>query len=114
MGLFEWIFDNLYIVAVIGFALFSFLGKAAKSADPNKSVLPTGCLHLEAVVIQAGMNVQETIHLRSSLPDLQTPAMMNSMMIGMMTCNMRISMMSRIRSLLHLLAPQLTTEVRAR
>jgi len=36
MGLFEWIFDNLYIVAVIGFALFSFLGKAAKSADPNK------------------------------------------------------------------------------
>ena len=37
MGLFEWIFDNLYIVAVIGFALFSFLGKAAKSADPNKT-----------------------------------------------------------------------------
>ncbi|OMF64672.1 hypothetical protein MKY66_21075 [Paenibacillus sp. FSL R5-0766] len=36
MGLFEWIFDNLYIVAVVGFALFSFLGKAAKSADPNK------------------------------------------------------------------------------
>lgn len=36
MGLFEWIFNNLYIVAVIGFALFSFLGKAAKSADPNK------------------------------------------------------------------------------
>ncbi|WP_458123464.1 hypothetical protein [Paenibacillus sp. Z3-2] len=36
MGLFEWIFDNLYIVAVIGFMLFSFLGKAAKSADPNK------------------------------------------------------------------------------
>ncbi|PYY27483.1 hypothetical protein [Paenibacillus illinoisensis] len=36
MGLFEWIFDNLYIVAVIGFALFSLLGKAAKSADPNK------------------------------------------------------------------------------
>lgn len=36
MGLFEWIFDNIYIVAVIGFALFSFLGKAAKSADPNK------------------------------------------------------------------------------
>ncbi|PQP80566.1 hypothetical protein C0Q44_27785 [Paenibacillus sp. PCH8] len=36
MGLFEWIFDNLYIVAVIGFALFSFLGKAAKSADPKK------------------------------------------------------------------------------
>ncbi|MCG7383218.1 hypothetical protein [Paenibacillus sp. ACRRY] len=36
MGLFEWIFDNLYIVAVIGFALFSFLGKAAKSVDPNK------------------------------------------------------------------------------
>lgn len=36
MGLFEWIFDNLYIVAVVGFMLFSFLGKAAKSADPNK------------------------------------------------------------------------------
>ncbi|MEK4662443.1 hypothetical protein MHH93_11120 [Priestia sp. FSL H7-0729] len=36
MGLFEWIFNNLYIVAVIGFALFSFLGKAAKSADPKK------------------------------------------------------------------------------
>ncbi|CAM2893989.1 hypothetical protein HP548_25285 [Paenibacillus taichungensis] len=36
MGLFEWIFNNLYIVAVIAFALFSFLGKAAKSADPNK------------------------------------------------------------------------------
>lgn len=36
MGLFEWIFNNLYIVAIIGFALFSFLGKAAKSADPNK------------------------------------------------------------------------------
>ncbi|HBU85436.1 hypothetical protein QP794_16620 [Paenibacillus sp. UMB7766-LJ446] len=36
MGLFEWIFNNLYIVAVIGFALFSFLGKAAKSSDPNK------------------------------------------------------------------------------
>ncbi|UPK42331.1 hypothetical protein [Paenibacillus pabuli] len=36
MGLFEWIFNNLYIVAVVAFALFSFLGKAAKSADPNK------------------------------------------------------------------------------
>ncbi|SEO16427.1 hypothetical protein [Paenibacillus sp. OK076] len=36
MGLFEWIFNNLYIVAVIAFALFSFIGKAAKSADPNK------------------------------------------------------------------------------
>ncbi|QOS80290.1 hypothetical protein JNUCC31_05010 [Paenibacillus sp. JNUCC31] len=36
MGLFEWIFNNLYIVAVVAFALFSFLGKVSKSADPNK------------------------------------------------------------------------------
>ncbi|MCM3171058.1 MULTISPECIES: hypothetical protein [unclassified Paenibacillus] len=36
MSLLDWVFDNLYIVAVVGFMLFSFLGKAAKSADPNK------------------------------------------------------------------------------
>ncbi|MDR6725456.1 hypothetical protein J2W91_003955 [Paenibacillus amylolyticus] len=36
MSLLDWVFDNLYIVAVVGFMLFSFLGKAAKSVDPNK------------------------------------------------------------------------------
>lgn len=36
MSLLDWVFDNLYIVAVVGFMLFSFLGRAAKSVDPNK------------------------------------------------------------------------------
>lgn len=36
MSLFEWIFNNLYVVAIVGFALFSFLGKLGKSANPNQ------------------------------------------------------------------------------
>lgn len=36
MSLFEWIFNNLYVVAVIAFALFSVLGKLGKSANPNQ------------------------------------------------------------------------------
>ncbi|MDM5276452.1 hypothetical protein ACN9MH_20490 [Paenibacillus silvae] len=36
MSLFEWIFNNLYVVAVAAFVLFSFLGKLGKSANPNQ------------------------------------------------------------------------------
>lgn len=36
MSLFEWIFNNLYVVAVIAFALFSVLGKLGKSANPSQ------------------------------------------------------------------------------
>ncbi|MGQ8872834.1 hypothetical protein [Paenibacillus sp. TSA_86.1] len=36
MSLFEWIFNNLYVVAIVAFALFSFLGKLGKSANPNQ------------------------------------------------------------------------------
>nr|WP_154957786.1 hypothetical protein [Paenibacillus xylanexedens] len=36
MSLFEWIFNNFYVVAVIAFALFSVLGKLGKSANPNQ------------------------------------------------------------------------------
>ncbi|MCM3133878.1 hypothetical protein M3629_13895 [Paenibacillus polysaccharolyticus] len=36
MSLFEWVFNNLYVVAVIAFALFSVLGKLGKSANPNQ------------------------------------------------------------------------------
>lgn len=42
VSLLEWVFDNLYIVAVIGFALFSFIGKAAKAGDPKKKGTNTG------------------------------------------------------------------------
>lgn len=114
MGLFEWIFNNLYIVAVIGFALFSFLGKAAKSADPNKKRPANGMPTFGG----SGDSGRDERSRDNSSPQQSSgpadPAMMNSMTIGMMTCNIRISMMSRIQSLLHLLAPKLTTEVRAR
>ncbi|PZT53899.1 hypothetical protein [Paenibacillus silvae] len=36
MSLFEWIFNNLYVVAVAAFVLFSFLGKLGKSVNPNQ------------------------------------------------------------------------------
>lgn len=42
VSLLDWVFDNLYIVAVIGFALFSFIGKAAKTGDPKKKGTNTG------------------------------------------------------------------------
>lgn len=42
MGLFEWIFDNLYIVVVIGFVFFFFLGKVVKLVDLNKKCLGNG------------------------------------------------------------------------
>lgn len=42
VSLLDWVFDNLYIVAVIGFALFSFIGKAAKAGDPKKTGSSTG------------------------------------------------------------------------
>lgn len=42
VSLLDWVFDNLYIVAVIGFALFSFIGKAAKAGDPKKKGTHTG------------------------------------------------------------------------
>ncbi|WP_342552106.1 hypothetical protein [Paenibacillus sp. FSL R7-0652] len=36
MSLFEWIFNNLYVVAIVAFALFSFLGKLGKAGNPNQ------------------------------------------------------------------------------
>lgn len=36
MSLFEWIFNNLYVVAIVAFALFSFLGKLGKPANPDQ------------------------------------------------------------------------------